>query len=96
MPQAKIYFGNPASSPGAEKTVFEARTLTPAEATSKSLTLNQLPVSPTDVGVWVVGGSALVNGSDFTVTLSLLNFSASPYAPLLVAGSQLLIIYNRS
>jgi hypothetical protein len=96
MPQSRIYFGNPTSNPASEKTVFEPRTLTATEATDKELTLNQLPVSSTEVSMWIVGGSVLVNGSDFTVTGAVVDFSASPYAPLLQTGSQIFFLYNRS
>lgn len=71
----------------------EYRTLTGGEATAKQLTLANLPSSPSEIFLDVIGGGAQVYGSDFSVSASTVSWSGLALDGVLLAGDKLRIGY---
>ena len=93
---SRIYFGNQAAGPSVDRTAFELRTLTPGEITAQALNLANAPVDSSVITAFVAGGSTFLPGVDFTLTGTLVDFSISPYQPLLVAGDKIQFIYQKA
>ncbi len=71
----------------------EYRTLSPGEATAKSLTLSSTPSAPSEVTLaWE--GVAQFYGDDFTVSGSTLSWSGTDLDDKLVSGDRLVITYK--
>jgi len=94
--QSKIYFGLASSGPAESNIAFELVTLDAGNISSNTLTLTQAPVGVSQLMAWVVNGSTFTPTVDFTLTGSVVDFSASSYVGSLVAGNQIQFIYEVS
>lgn len=71
----------------------EHRVVSLIEATNKSLTLLETPAASSEVMLDIVGGTAQMNGVDFSVTGSTLSWNALRLDGVLTDGSEIRITY---
>jgi len=81
---------------GLELHVKEEITISPAQATGKSVTLSETPTENAAVAMWVAGGTSQRNGTDFTVTGSVISWSGSDLDGVLDSGDVLIFTYDKA
>jgi len=71
----------------------EFRVITGGEATAKQLTLNNIPVNPTEVLVDVINGGPQERGVDFTITGNVFSWSGLALDGVLTSGDRIRLVY---
>lgn len=71
----------------------EYRTILPAEATAKQITLAGTPATSNSVMLDIIGGGPAFYGDDFTVTGNVLSWSGTDLDGIISAGDRFRIVY---
>ena len=84
--------GSSGGGGGTKRTQY--KTLSPAEALAKTITLNDTPSDPDLVTLDVIGGSSQINSFDYQVTGDQLTWNGLGLDLTLETGDRLRIIYE--
>ena len=83
------------SVPASNIYTVEYFTLDSLNISSSSITLSHTPTSSSSVTLDVISGSAQMYGTDYTVSINVLNWSSGPLYGILDVGDKLRVTYTR-